>query len=66
LTRSVAVTSEYSLPAPVRRPNTDERRACQADPHVLVICKKWALISLKRLLRRFSSICRGGCATIRR
>jgi hypothetical protein len=29
---SVAVTTEYSLPASVRRPNTDERRACQADP----------------------------------
>jgi hypothetical protein len=36
LTRSVAVTPEYSLPAPVRRPNTDERRACQADPRDLV------------------------------
>src|ERR1700704_4339256 len=23
---------QYSLPASVRRPNTDERRACQADP----------------------------------
>src|SRR5665213_2878146 len=23
---------EYSLPASVRRPNSDERRACQADP----------------------------------
>ena len=27
---------QYSLPAPVRRPNTDERRACQADPADLV------------------------------
>jgi hypothetical protein len=52
--------------APVRRPITDERAACQADPHVLVICEKWALISLKRLLRRFFSLCRRDCATIRR
>src|SRR3978361_714365 len=32
LTRLCRGDPQYSLPAMVRRPNTDERRTCQADP----------------------------------
>jgi len=65
LTRSVAVTPEYSLPAPVRRPNTDERRTCQADPACFGILEKWPDLA-QILLRRFFCFYRRDCATIRR
>jgi hypothetical protein len=52
----LAVTiDQYSLPASVRRPITDERRPCQVDPLSFGLLRRSPDIRLKYLLQRMAS-----------